>query len=451
LAPLTAFLLQAALLALGAAAFAAAGARGGARLGAVFGLILGVVGWSASRWPQLSRALELSGAPFAGSFLGTLLPTAAALTAAASAAVVLCEEARPHARGLLLALAAAWVLPTAATQAALVRWWGLGPRSLAEAAAIATNRSAETLSVLWLYSSRGRSIQKDAVRMASDTVDLSPQSLVKLEDFLPRVGYRGVFALEALCAVRQGWRQWWEADRALDMVSLEAPGLVHPDYRSALDLIKAGPLTPDRRKRLDDLADAAARSSAGFEDVTQSQYIFEGFSAAYARFGDEAKARRWLNRVDNLWPMTEKKIEVTPVEDFREGRVSGTLLVDGRAAPSVRVGIFMVWKSSGPAGRTTARLLSASTYTDPDGRFDFANLGPGRYCLAFMARPEVLRGRVLDSPDEFELGYEKPDLVLPAIRIERDTQGVPEPFAPSGLPEVPIPEVPEAVLRWPRR
>jgi len=131
--------------------------------------------------------------------------------------------------------------------------------------------------------------------------------------------------------------------------------------------------------------------------------------------------------------------------------VSGQLQVDGRVAPSVRVGLFLIWKSSSASGAVTSRLLSGSSYTDEDGRFSFAELGPGRYCLALMARPELLRGRVLDSPDEFELGYDKPEAVLPAIRIEREILSVPESFAPGGLPEEPMPRVPERPPLWLRR
>ncbi|MEK7382185.1 MAG: hypothetical protein AAB262_02755 [Elusimicrobiota bacterium] len=451
IAPRAALFLHAALLALGAAALTAARGPGAVRLGAAFGLMLGVVGWSASRWPQLARALELSGWIFVGPLLAAVLSTAVALTAGLSAFVLMSEDVRPHARSLLLGLCAAWVLPTIATEGALLRWWGFGPRSLAEAAGVPTNRSAQTMAVLWLYSSRGHGVQKDAVRMAADAVDLSHQSLVKLSAFLRHTGSRDIFARGAVAAVRQGGRQWWESERALDARTLAVSGRIHPDYRKALDLIKAGPLNAGRFARLEGLAAEAARSSAGFEDVAQSQHIFEGFSAAYARFGDEEKARKWLYRVDNLWPVNEKKIEVTPVEDFRDGRVSGRLQVDGRGAASVRVGLFLVWKSSSASGTATSRLLSGSSFTDEEGRFSFRELGPGRYCLALMARPEVLRGRVLDSPDEFELGYDKPEVLLPVIRIERETPALPESFAPGGLSEEPAPRVPERLRLWPRR
>ncbi|HXT01993.1 MAG TPA: hypothetical protein VN915_15060, partial [Elusimicrobiota bacterium] len=315
--------LQAAALVLGAAAFASAGGKGRARLGASFGLIMSAIGWCASRWPQLSRAIDLSGATFAGPFLGGLAAPAFAATAAAAAAALLLKDARPRALFLVAWLAALWAVPTFATEAALARWWGYGPRTLAEAAHIPTNDDAQVAAVVRLSPSRGRTTTRESVRMASSLqdvrpdeppstgVDLSPESLAKLEGFLQRAGYRDVFAAEALDHVRRGWLMWWDADRALDAMMIAVPGRAVPDYRGALDLIKVGPMTAERFEKLQQLdAEATADPRSGFEQVTRSQYIFEGFAAAYARFGDEAKARRWLGHIDNLLLVTEKKVEV---------------------------------------------------------------------------------------------------------------------------------------------
>ncbi|MFZ8439374.1 hypothetical protein ACO1M2_13355, partial [Staphylococcus aureus] len=61
-------------LLLGAAVFSAAGRR--ARVGAAFGLLASALGWCASRWPHLSRAIELDGGIFAGPFIAALLAAA---------------------------------------------------------------------------------------------------------------------------------------------------------------------------------------------------------------------------------------------------------------------------------------------------------------------------------------------------------------------------------------
>lgn len=439
------------MVVLGSAAFAAARGAAFARRGALLGSVLGIVGLAASDWPRLARAVDLAGGTFVGPFLSAVLPAAVALTAALAAAVLLSEELRPHAGILLLVLSAAWVLPTMVVAASLTRWWGLGPRSLAEAAGVPTGEGARRWVILWLPASRGGPVRRELMLETSGGVDLSPRSLAKIESFLRRVGHRDVFSCGALAALRQGWRRSWRTDRALDALALAVPGRVHPDYRRALDLLKAGPLTAERLARLERLEEESARSSAGFEDAAQSQAIFEGFSAAYARFGDEEKARRWLYRIDNLWPMNEQKIEVTPVEYFRSGRVAGVLRVDGRAASAVRVGLFLVWKSSSAAGDASTRLLSLSTVTDAHGRFAFRELGPGRYVLALMASASLLGGRLLESPGEFELGLENRQVLLSPIRLESGEGAMDESVESIDPRAKTAGAAPGALLRWPRR
>lgn len=459
--PAEALALEAAGLLLGTAAFAAAGGRGRARLGAAFGLSMSAIGWCASRWPQLARAIDLCGGIFAGPFIASILGTAFALTAAAVAAALLRKDVRPRAAVLVLAAAALWAAPTLATEAALTRWWGFGPRTLAEAAGVPTSDDAQTASVVRLVPNRARSTTRENARMSaslqdvrtdepfSTGVELSPESISRLEAFVQRSGYRGVFAAEALDHVRRGWLLWWDAERALDAKMLSVPGRVHPDYRGALDLIKTGPVTAARFEKLEQLAAAAAADPrTGFEGVTQSQYIFEGFAACYARFNDEPKARAWLGRIDNLFLVMEKKVEVAQLQEFRSGQVTGSVLLDGRPAAAVMVGLFEEWQTTSTV--PSARLLSGSTFPDNDGRFSFSDLGPGEYELALLGRPDDLRGRVLGSPGRFTVDAERPLAALAPIRVERDVLPAGQAFSPSGLPEAPEPVVPEPPGPWKR-
>ncbi|MDD5304973.1 MAG: hypothetical protein PHS14_17890 [Elusimicrobia bacterium] len=430
---------------LGAAAFAAARGRRGLAAGAAFGLISSAVGWCASRWPQLARAVELCGGVFLGVVLTTLLTTALAATHAALAAALIRDDWRPLSRRLVLSLVAVWALATFGADAALSRVWGYGPRSLAAAAGVPTNAASRTLAVAWLYPTRNRSYHVDARRMSSETTDLAPDSIDRIEAFLERTRFRGVFTSEALEAVRLGRLQWWDEERALDALMISVPGRVHPDYLRALDLLRAGPVSAERFAKLEQLSAATGRRVEGFEKGSDSQRIFEGFSAAYARFGDEAKAREWLTRLDGLWAVSDKRIEVGSLEDLREGRVEGSALLDDRGAIGLRVGLFMVWRSS--ATQTTHYWLSGSRVPDQDGKFYFDGLGPGRYALALLGRPEDLRGSFAGLPGLFEVTYERPDVLLNPIRIQRELEPSGDSFGPAGLPEARVPMVPEPPLR----
>lgn len=423
----------AALLLAGVSAAALAGALSGrgAAGGAALGAFLGLLGLCASRWPQLGRAMELSGAAFAGPLAAAMARPLLALSAALAAEPLLPRPGRARAPAALAAIALAWLLPTLAAEAALSGLWGYGPRSLAEAAGVPTKAQAERRAVIWLYPSRGEPFRAEERRMSDERVDLSPESLERLRRFLEERRLRHVFADEALAALRRGWLLWWDAERALDAALLSAPGRAAPDYRRALELLRAGPLTDERLAKLRRLDELSRRRGEGFEGVTATQYIFEGFSGAYARFGLEDDARRWLYRVDDLWPVNDKRIEVTPVEDMRDGRIEGRLLVDGRGALEVRVGLFFAWRST--ATGSTHYFLSGSTAPDERGVFRFERLGPGRYHLALMARPGRLAGRVLGSPGFIEIGYDRPEAYLAPIRVERGGAAVP--LEPTRLPD----------------
>lgn len=409
-------------------------------------MISSAVGWCASRWPQLSRAVELCGGVFLALVLTLLLTTALAASHAVLAAALVREDWRAWSRRVVLALVAVWGLATFGADAALSRVWGFGPRSLAAAAGVPTNRGSATLAVAWLYPSGGRAYRVDARRMSSETTDLSPDSIARLEAFLERTAFRGVFAAEAVAAVRLGRLQWWDEERALDAMMIAVPGRVHPDYLRALELLRAGPVTSERYAKLEQLSAATGRRVEGFETASDAQRIFEGFSAAYARFGDEEKARRWLERLDGLWAVSDKRIEVGSLEDLREGRVEGSVLLDERGATDLRVGLFAVWFSS--ASQSTHYWLSGSRLPDQDGRFYFDGLGPGKYVLALLGRPEDLRGSFAGVPGVFEVTYERPDVLLNPLRLRRSAEPSAEAFGPAGLPEARVPLVPEPPLRF---
>jgi hypothetical protein len=444
----TALLLAVAGILLGTGAFAAAGGRADARSGVVFGLFAGALGAFASRWPQLARGIALAGAPFGGASLSWGLPLALGLTAAALAAALTREELRPHARSLAVGAALLWIVPTLGTEAALARWWGFGPRSLAEAAGVPTNADAGTVEILRLAPSRWRTTPRESLRMAEDGVDASPQSLSRLETFLRRTRYRGVFAAEALGVVRRGWRRWWFAERALDMAMLAVPGRVHPDYREALDLLKAGPLTDVRYDKLRALDRRATESPDGLERVSDAQRAFEGFIAAYARFGDAPNGDRWLRRADSLRWVSDRPLDVATLEGFRGGSVSGSVTESGIPPKDVMVGLFLVWASS---GEPPEPMLSDSVFPDSRGDFRFSSLGPGDYELALMGPADALSGRLFGSPGVFHLDAAHPSLALTPIRLVRGG----EPW-PAAVPPNPPPLPPGATeagppVRWPGR
>ncbi|MBI3288853.1 MAG: hypothetical protein HYZ74_04980, partial [Elusimicrobia bacterium] len=386
------------------------------------GLAASAAGWCASCWPQLSRAIELCGGIFVALLARTLLTLALGATHAFIAVVLLRDEWEGSRLRAVAAAIALWAAATGVTGAVLARGWGFGPRSLAEAAGVPSHDNSPSMTIAWLNRSAGGPVRLETVRLSSESVDLSADSLARLEAFLDRTRFRGVFTQEALAAVRLGHRLRWDEERALDAAMISVPGRAHPDYLRALELIRAGPLSAERYAKLERLSQSTGRRVEGFEKAGESQLIFEGFSAAYARFGEEAKAREWLRLLDGLWAVSEKRIEAGSLEDMRDGRVEGSVFLGARPAGEVRVGLFLVWRSS--ATQTTHFWLSGSRAPDESGRFSFEQLGPGRYVLALLGALDDVRGEYVGEPGVIEVTYEHPDVLLdPIILVSYNLPG----------------------------
>jgi hypothetical protein len=430
--PVEALFLTLACAVVAGAAFAAAGCaaapqdRGSAGdvpgpwsavfLGAAVALLACAQGSFAQRWVPMAAAIGRLGTGFAGAALAVGLPLALSASVALSAAACLHPELRGVRLRAVAALLLAWAGPTALTEWRLRSAWGFGPETLAAAAGARAAAAAGQVEVAVLRpSAGGAAFRWERRTEAAEGLDISAENLERLAGYLKEHGYRGVFARQALTAVRRGWLFWWDSDRALDAASLRVPGIVPPDYRMALALIAAGPLTPARFTLLKSLHDGAVADSAGFEDVNGSQLAFEAFCAAFARFDDEPRAQYWLTRVGNLWPINEKKVEVTPLQSLRSGLISGTLLIDGRPASSVRVGLFL--ETTSEVSRKTTFSLSSGAYPDSAGGFRFEHLGIGSYHLELQGTPEQMRGEVLGSPGLIELSEVSPAARLGPIRI----------------------------------
>lgn len=399
----------------GLAAFASV-APGLALEGVVAGLLLALLGAQAAGWLRLFEAWRLLGW-FAGSFFPPFVPAALAASGALAGAALRSRELEGKRWQSCVALLLLWAVPLRLCSGWIRSRYGVRATSLTADAGLEPPAAAERVSLAWLYPWAGRSARFEQKQALVAGINAAPESLERLQAYARARGFKGIFARQAVSALRDGWRFWWEPERALDAAMMRAPGRLAPDYLTALDLLRAGPMDETRYRRLQELAEIAAPRKEGFEDVNRTQMIFEGFASAYARFGDEESARPWLYRIDNLWPIYEKKIEVTPVETRHDGHIQGTLLLDGAPADGVKVGLFYVAISTGaspPAG-----WLSESDFADSRGRFSFDALAPGYYYLGLMGLPNQLRGRVLNSPGLIDLPAEKPSVVLDPIRVVR--------------------------------
>ncbi|MFH1726239.1 MAG: hypothetical protein ABII00_16645 [Elusimicrobiota bacterium] len=400
--------------------------------GALAGCGTAIVGLYAGRALFLADALRRMGLPTAGGLLTLSLPALFLATGALLVALLLMKTFVPRALATATVAMAAWIAPVELGEAYLLMFWDSGAPSLSAAARVPRASEAETVAIVVLAApdgSPGSQVRK--VRLSAEGVDVSQSSLRSLGRYLRGHRYKTLFLGEALRALRVGWALSWMPDEHLDAAMTRAGPSFPPDYEGFLAAVRVAPATPENYERLERMARAAAR--ARFPRVRQAQKIYEGFSAAYARFGDQERSDAWLGRIRGLWPLYDDDIHVEPIAETRDGSVAGRLLFNGRPAPGIRVGLFAI-----PSTTTVIAAydgLVASAYPGPGGRFEFASLLPGAYYLALQADPVILGEQdllFLHSPGVIRLDHDRMRAELFPIDILR--RGLPPLPAPAAAP-----------------
>ena len=359
-----------------------------AAAGAALGLAWGVFGACANLALFQIEAVFRMGRHNSGALLALALVGALPLSAALSAYLPLYGREFGAARraALYAGLLAVWLLPVRAFDAYLRSSWDFGPRSLGEAAGVPPDGRPSTLSVVALSREDGwPGTQRRSYPLAAEGLDASPESLDRIRSYLDSRGYRTLFGAAALKVLRRGWTLNWSPADYMEAAAL-ALGEHPPDYLGFLSSMCAAPATDDNYARLERVARAAWDYPV--PDVKQAQRTYEGFSAAYARFGDLERSNAWLERIQRLWPLFEDNVHIEPLEERHDGSISGAVFFEGLPATALKVGLFVLPSTTSAAGATEG--LGASVTPDVHGRFAFLDLPPGRYYLALQGEAALL-------------------------------------------------------------
>lgn len=414
--------------------------------GAVCGAVLAVVGLQAGRLLFLAEAARQIGHDVLG---GTLLWCAVPAFLATGALVV---RATTHARweirwrfAATAGAVALWVLPCGLSEAYLRLAWDFGRPGLADAAGVRKASEADKLALLVLSLPDGSpGVQRREETMAAEGLAVSRRELASVRRYLEKQGYQTVFVAPALRYLRRGWELMWDPGGAMDAALVRLGPRFPPDHQAFLRTVLVSPATPENYGRLENLA----RAADGLEtaSIKRAGNLYQGLSDAYARFGDLKNSNLWLGRIRKLWPLYDDDVNVDPVEDIHDGRVSGTVTFNGRPASAVQVGLFMQVSTSSVVSAKGS--VVASAWPDADGAFEFTDLTPGRYYLALRSDPILLgdeRIEVLFSPGVFRLTPGAMTRELFPLRLQR-AGGVGREAAP-----MPLPAAGAVILPRPRR
>ncbi|MHB2025717.1 MAG: tetratricopeptide repeat protein [Elusimicrobiota bacterium] len=383
--------------------------------GFTLGLVFSTFCFLAYSWGQIATAWKMLGW-FSGDFLWETIPFWLAASFAAVGFALLHREVKSARPWLIIGLFIIWWLPARFVLWRLKTVWGYGPKTLAEAVGAPSADHAIIFKIIRLRSLGSKPYESENSVLAENGVSTDDRSLKKIFYYLQSHQYRTIYAGPAISALRRGWLKSWDPHWALWAASLAYPGRLAPDYLTALGLIRAGPLSFSRYQALRRLDALALTLKDGFENVTQSQRIFEAFEKAYARFGDEQNADFWLSKVDNLWPVYEEQVKSDPIQNFMDGTIRGRVLLDGRPDSLVSVGLFFLGISTS-ASSSGAGILSDAQFPDRHGDFYFYGLGTGRYYLSLQGPPSNLGGPIIGSPGILRISPSSPIRNLPPIYL----------------------------------
>jgi hypothetical protein len=407
----------------GAAAFAITGVAQERRLRALAGAGAGaaamLLSFIAHRALFAVHALALTGSGW-GAALSWLLPVALIGSLAVVLYLTLTEGTLWRRFAWACALLVCWAIPVHLLDDTMRTRWDFGLPSLAAAADVPKAINAPEVGVVILSKSDGDPGHRYRQRsLAAGGVEVTPESLRLLRNYVDSRGMRTVFLAEALEALRQGWALNWDVDRAADADLLSRGQAFPPDYIGFLDAMTVAPATVDNYERLETAGPTAW--DAKIPSIKKAQKVFEGFSTAYARFGDREKSDAWLRRIQGLWPLYEDNFHVEPIAEVSNGVISGELRFSGAAARGVKIGLFA--RPSTTTVMLANRHLVDAMFPDERGRFIFTDLLPGEYYLALQADPLVLGGDELafaNAPGLIKLEYGRMSNDLFPMRLYRD-------------------------------
>jgi hypothetical protein len=259
-----------------------------------------------------------------------------------------------------------------------------------------------------------------APAIAEDGVSESPQDSIRstgpardaVGEYLDRRHYRTTLAFRAFGFLDGCAGLDWESAKSLRLRLKMAETAPSPlVMRLLLDRLVNCPITPANRQVLDRLADPAAFV---WSEADGAQRL----GAAYLRFGDPERARKYL--LSAQLDETQRRQLLGGVSPLSDGVVRGKITVEGKPLDYIRVGLINErdWPAMAGLQRpySWAAVLDARM-TDKRGGFEFNNLPQGRYVVVVTGARigTTRRWSVSSHPGVFEVDRFHPVVTLPAM------------------------------------
>jgi hypothetical protein len=320
-----------------------------------------------------------------------------------------------HVTGLgLLALLAvgAAVLEDSQGRAALSRL-DVGATSLAARLKLPAPQMQRYALILAPFGGLAPAIAEDGVsESAQDSIRSTGLARDVVGQYLDRRRYRTTLAFRAFGFLDGCAGLDWESAKSLELRLKMAETAPSPlVMRLLLDRLVNCPTTPANRQVLDRLADPSVFVWPLPEGAKR-------LGAAYLRFGDAGRARKYL--LSAQLDETQQRQLLGGVSPLSDGVVRGKITVEGKPLATIRVGLIneMDWQAMAGIQRpySWAAVLDARV-TDEQGRFEFHHIPQGRYLLVVTGARigTTRRWSVSAHPGVIEVDRFRPQVTLPVM------------------------------------
>jgi hypothetical protein len=303
--------------------------------------------------------------------------------------------------------------------------YDLGKKNFAEAVGVSEKASEVRTIVLFTTKAKsGAALQEWPLEATSTGIAvsggmaLSPENLNKVEEYLARNPGVTIYTNVARQMLVDGHYRLWDPQKGREKQFQVKEEMSLPRFQ-LLSLLRAVPVTRENVRYLRAFTDEKVWHVGRRSAMRMAE--------AFMHFGLRNEAKVWMQKAKKMGleiPETFKQALTEP--SITTGRISGSLLVNGKPLRNAKAGLLRAWDypfEKLDTSTMATRLLDVRTL-DEEGRFSFDHLGTGEYMLAFMTGQESIpstvtpdRLTVKNVPGVIRLGKGIADRNLGAIEV----------------------------------
>jgi hypothetical protein len=329
---------------------------------------------------------------FYAACVGVIIPGAAAALAPAE----LCLNQRVNRSVIPLVFLGILLVTTQAGYRHAIDKYDLGHADLAEAAGLSTEAADPMTLLLFDAEEDGKVLVQPwpvelAVNMSfhpGGSVVVSEQNLTRIDDYLTSRPDGTVYQYAAMDGLYRGHFAFWDPEPGHKYMHEVGYELLIARV-TLLSKLKAMPATEQNIRYLRDYTD---------ETIWKIEGEFAGRVAeAYWHMGLTAEGDRWFKKAMDTGA-DESKFKRPEGPALLDGEITGTLTVNGKVEPGVKVALMKEFAAGDGLTITQSVIYTlAVSEPDADGQFSFGKLGSGRYQLVLVFAGNTLPGDTASS------------------------------------------------------